>query len=44
MDKTSMVPFSELLRGRLRLSLADINPVSKIASFTVYVATYWLHG
>jgi uncharacterized membrane protein len=28
MDKTSMVPFAALLRGRLRRTLADINRVS----------------
>ena len=44
MDKTSIVPFSALLRGRLRFALADISLVSLIAGFTLYTAIYWLHG
>ena len=44
MDKTSMVPFAGLLRGRLRLALADISRVSLIAGFTLYAASYWVHG
>ena len=44
MDKPPMVPFSALLRGRLRFALADISLVSLIAGFTLYAAIYWLHG
>ena len=44
MDKTSMVPFAALLRGRLWFTLFDINRVSLIASFALYAAIYWLHG
>jgi uncharacterized membrane protein len=44
MDKTSIVPFSALVRGRLRFALADISLESLIAGFTLYAAIYWLHG
>ena len=44
LNKTSMVPFAALLRGRLRFALADISRVSLIAGFILYAAIYWLHG
>ena len=44
MDKTSMVPFVPLLRGRLRFTLVDINRVSLIAGYALYAAIYGLHG
>ena len=40
MDKTSMVSFAALLRGRLRFRLADINWLSSIVGFTLYASIY----
>ena len=40
MDKTFMVSFAALLRGRLRLSLADINWLGSIVGFTLYASIY----
>jgi uncharacterized membrane protein len=40
MNKTSMVSFAALLRGRLRFRLADINWLSSIVGFTLYASIY----
>jgi hypothetical protein len=40
MDKTPMVSFAALLRGRLRFRLADINWLSSIVGFTLYASIY----
>ena len=43
METTSMVPFVEMLSGKTRLTLADINWVAMVIGVVVYAAFYWGH-